>query len=84
MISCDFDGESLKLQRPGKSPSEPDTFSFTFDKVFAPSSGQDAVFEQVSEFVQSSLDGYHVCLFSYGQTGSGKTHTVGIPCYNFT
>ncbi|CAH0492500.1 unnamed protein product [Peronospora farinosa] len=76
VISCDFDGESLKLQRPGKSLSEPDTFSFTFDKVFAPSSGQDAVFEQVSEFVQSSLDGYHVCLFSYGQTGSGKTHTM--------
>lgn len=76
MISCDFDGESLKLRRPGKNPSEPDTFAFTFDKVFAPSAGQDAVFEQVSEFVQSSLDGYHVCLFSYGQTGSGKTHTV--------
>ncbi|EGZ29497.1 hypothetical protein PHYSODRAFT_552798 [Phytophthora sojae] len=76
VISCDFDGESLKLRRPGKNPSEPDTFAFTFDKVFAPSAGQDAVFEQVSEFVQSSLDGYHVCLFSYGQTGSGKTHTM--------
>ncbi|KAH7488864.1 hypothetical protein KRP22_008499 [Phytophthora ramorum] len=76
VISCDFDGQSLKLRRPGKSASEPDTFAFTFDRVFAPSLGQDAVFEQVSEFVQSSLDGYHVCLFSYGQTGSGKTHTM--------
>ncbi|KAG6590991.1 kinesin-like protein [Phytophthora cinnamomi] len=76
VISCDFDGESLKLRRSGKNPSEPDTFAFTFDKVFAPSAGQDTVFEQVSEFVQSSLDGYHVCLFSYGQTGSGKTHTM--------
>ncbi|KAL3674980.1 hypothetical protein V7S43_000905 [Phytophthora oleae] len=76
VISCDFDGESLKLLRPGKKPSDPDAFAFTFDKVFAPSAGQDAVFEQVSEFVQSSLDGYHVCLFSYGQTGSGKTHTM--------
>jgi kinesin family protein C1 len=28
------------------------------------------------EFVQSALNGYHVCLFSYGQTGSGKTHTM--------
>ncbi|KAG3019815.1 Kinesin-2 [Phytophthora cactorum] len=76
VISCDFNGESLKLRRPGKNPSDPDTFAFTFDKVFAPSAGQDSVFERVSEFVQSSLDGYHVCLFSYGQTGSGKTHTM--------
>ena len=34
------------------------------------------MFEGVSEFVQSALDGYNVCLFSYGQTGSGKTHTM--------
>jgi len=34
------------------------------------------VFAEVSEFVQSALDGFHVTLFSYGQTGSGKTHTM--------
>jgi hypothetical protein len=34
------------------------------------------IFGEVSELVQSALDGYHVCLFSYGQTGAGKTHTM--------
>ena len=34
------------------------------------------MFQEVSEFVQSALDGYSVCLMSYGQTGSGKTHTM--------
>mmetsp|Transcript_24932 Transcript_24932/g.52202 ORF Transcript_24932/g.52202 Transcript_24932/m.52202 type:complete len:1014 (-) Transcript_24932:390-3431(-) len=66
------DGESLTIQ--GKHGGE--GHGFKFDKVFAPSTGQDLVFDEVSEFVQSALDGYHVCLFSYGQTGSGKTHTM--------
>lgn len=37
---------------------------------------QAAVFEEVSDLVQSALDGFKVCLFSYGQTGAGKTHTM--------
>lgn len=64
------DGESLAIEGNSK------LHDFKFDKVFPPSSGQELVFDEVSEFVQSALDGYHVCLFSYGQTGSGKTHTM--------
>ncbi|KAJ1484278.1 P-loop containing nucleoside triphosphate hydrolase protein, partial [Baffinella frigidus] len=50
--------------------------SFRFDKCFNEQTSQEEMFEEVSTFVVSALDGYNVSLFAYGQTGSGKTHTV--------
>eukprot|EP01038_Epipyxis_sp_PR26KG_P005679 gene5679-7839_t len=52
------------------------TTAFTFDKVFKSESKQQEIYYEVSNLVQSALDGYRVCIFSYGQTGSGKTHTM--------
>lgn len=64
------DGTSVSLSSTTRSTPQ----VFNFDQVFKCNSSQDEVFNEVSDLVQSALDGYKVCIFSYGQTGSGNTH----------
>ncbi|KAG8386197.1 hypothetical protein BUALT_Bualt03G0123900 [Buddleja alternifolia] len=68
--SMESQGRAIDLTQNGQK------LSFTFDKVFVPDASQVDVFVEISQLVQSALDGYKVCIFAYGQTGSGKTYTM--------
>ncbi|KAI8626319.1 P-loop containing nucleoside triphosphate hydrolase protein [Xylariaceae sp. FL1651] len=60
---------------PGKMlPGKPRDFNF--ERVFDERCTNKDVFNEISQLVQSVMDGKKVCIFCYGQTGSGKTFTM--------
>ncbi|KYR01864.1 kinesin-14 [Tieghemostelium lacteum] len=60
----------------GSIPQNVKKLNFQFDRVFGVGSSQEIVFEEISQLVQCSLDGFNTCIFSYGATGAGKTYTM--------
>lgn len=59
-----------------RSENHQQTFNFNFERVYAHTATQDNLFSELSSLIQSSIDGYNICIFSYGQTGAGKTYTM--------
>ncbi|XP_044759551.1 protein claret segregational [Coccinella septempunctata] len=82
---CNFsfsDNNSIEIARlrgslaPGGVVKANDAQEFKFDRVFDQNATQEDLFQELSQLIQSAMDGYHVCVFAYGQTGSGKTYTM--------
>ncbi|KAF9901001.1 hypothetical protein EC991_006617 [Linnemannia zychae] len=67
----DLEGRDVVLT-PAKGPQCP----FTFDKVFAPTSSQEDVFNDVSQMLSSVLSGGSACVLAYGSTEAGKSYTL--------
>eukprot|EP01035_Chromulina_nebulosa_P018830 gene18830-24609_t len=59
-----------------------DTFDkkqFSFDKIFGPSTTQQAVFEEVESVVDAVIAGINGTILTYGQTSAGKSFTMEGP-----
>ncbi|XP_016922589.2 kinesin-like protein KIF6 isoform X1 [Apis cerana] len=57
--------------------NRPESWNFSFYRIFEESATQDEVFENVARpVIERALDGYNGTIFAYGQTASGKTHTI--------
>ena len=51
-------------------------YEFEYDHVFGSECCQEDVFSEISQLVQSALDGYNVCIFAYGQVSSTAVHDL--------
>ena len=54
-LICTSDGQGIKAEVDGKEQL------FQFDRVFTAASSQQDVFNEVSELIQSALDGFQAC-----------------------
>ncbi|RMZ57034.1 hypothetical protein APUTEX25_002266 [Auxenochlorella protothecoides] len=58
-------------------PTLYNSYRFTFDTVYGPSSSQEEVYAQCARpAVLNVLQGYNASIIAYGQTGTGKTFTM--------
>ncbi|CAM0876219.1 unnamed protein product [Alopecurus aequalis] len=69
------DSQTIIYKGPPQDRAAPS--SYTFDKVFGPSTQTDLVYEDgAKDVAMSALTGINATIFAYGQTSSGKTYTM--------
>lgn len=50
---------------------------FMFDRVFDPTTTNEAIFQETTlSLIESLMNGYNCSVFAYGATGAGKTYTM--------
>ena len=59
-----------------KTQVEDRTKHYNFDRVFEADETNEDVWLEISQFVQSFIEGRQVTIFCYGQTATGKTYTM--------
>ena len=67
MTSVYMHAFALQEDTSSKKSSRSQLHEFEYDHVFGPECSQETVFSEISQLVQSALDGYNVCIFAYGQ-----------------
>jgi hypothetical protein len=74
-----FRGSSLHVHSPTSLTIESAQGKklFVFDRVFAPETDQEGIWEYLNESVSSFVQGYNVSILAYGQSGAGKSFTMG-------
>ncbi|GMN46389.1 hypothetical protein TIFTF001_015580 [Ficus carica] len=68
--------ENTIINKPTPQDRSAQPASFTFDKVFGPTSLTETVYDGVKNVTLSALMGINATIFAYGQTSSGKTYTM--------
>ncbi|KAI8619445.1 P-loop containing nucleoside triphosphate hydrolase protein [Chytriomyces sp. MP71] len=59
------------------NPSDAQSKTYSFDKVFGPDADQETIYDEVvGPILEEVLMGYNCTIFAYGETGTGKTYTM--------
>ena len=73
-------GNALKISRKLDDNNRSEAFDYAFDNVYGPSATQEAIFSDVRNLIDESLNGFNVTVFAFGMTGTHATnnflHTI--------
>ena len=73
-LSIGESGSALKISRKLDDNNRSEAFDYSFDNVYGPSATQEAIFSDVRNLIDESLNGFNVTVFAFGMTGK-RSHS---------